>query len=207
MKGERRGNIRKSRRKKCGSKRKRDHVTVRGNEKRDEKGDENDERNGEKEQRGNKKITERKRRYLGKGQLCERIGSLEKAVETMLRILEEEKEDVDSKIIKNMGKRIQEEAINREEQIKIKDMRRVIEIQNSGERESNIIKEINTDERDNKEIKKEIGKFVDKDLKVACKLERAKAIGKEKEMIIARVKEEEQKKMLMNKKYQWRKFT
>lgn len=82
-------------------------------------------------------------------------------------------------------------------------MGRVIEIQNSRERESNIIKKINIDERDNKEIKEEIGKFVDKDLKVACKLERAKVIEKEKEMIIARVeKEEEQKKMLTNKKYQ-----
>lgn len=94
------------------NKRKRDHVTINGNEKRDEK----DERNGEKVQRGNRKVIERKRRYLGKGQLRGRIGSLEKAVEIMLRILEEEKECVDSKIINDMGKRMQEEAINRAEQ-------------------------------------------------------------------------------------------
>lgn len=172
------------------NRRKRDHVTISGNEKRDEK----DERNGENVQRGNRKVTERKRRYLGKGQLHGRIGFLEKAVEIMLRILEEEKEDVDSKIIKNIGKRIQEEARNRAEQVKIKDMGKVIEIQNSRERESNIIKEINIDERDNKEIKEikeERGKFVDKDLKVACKLKRAKAIEKEKEMIIARVEKED----------------
>lgn len=125
---------------------------------------------------------------------------MEKVVEIMLRILEEEKEDVDFNIIKNMGKRMQKEAINRAEQVKKKDMESVIEIKNT-------IKEINIDERDNKEIKEEIGKFADKDLKAACELERAKAIEKE-EMIIARVeKEEEQKKMLTNKKYQWRKFT
>lgn len=60
---------------------------------------------------------------------------------------------------------MQEETINRAEQVKIKDMESVIEIQNSRERESNIIKEINIDERDNKEIKGEIGKFADKDLR------------------------------------------
>lgn len=111
------------------NKRKRDHVTISGNEKRDEK----DERNVEKVPRGNRKVTERKRRYLGKGKLHERIGALEKAVEIMLRILEEEKEDVESKIIKSIGKRIQEEARNRAEQVKMKDMGRVIEIQNSRE--------------------------------------------------------------------------
>lgn len=93
------------------NKRKRDHVSISGNEKRDEK----DERNGEKVERGNRKLTEIKRRYLGKGQLHGRIGSLEKAVEIMLRILEEGKEDVDSKIIKNIGRRIQGEARNRAE--------------------------------------------------------------------------------------------
>lgn len=86
-------------------------------------------------------------------------------------------------------------------------MESVIEIQNSRKRQSNITKEINIDERDDKEIKEEIGKFADKNLKAACKLERAKAIEKE-EMIIARVeKEEKQKKMLTNKNYQRRKFT
>lgn len=62
---------------------------------------------------------------------------MEKAVKIMLTILEEEKEDVDSKLIKNIGKRIQEEAINRAEQVKIKDVGRVIEIQNSREKQHN----------------------------------------------------------------------